>query len=268
MLIHYDKHDKPNGDLLLMLRDRCEDASKRIETARQAIAEAEDELGKWKAALELELRRAKNGGPDTANLIAIPEDEHMKHDVFRKVLLAAGKPLKPTEIIQKVAPRLSKSYVYYLISEGTKNGTLKEKNGKVGLVELSGNGHVNNNGHDAEAPISYGGPLALPFELNEAPNFNFFVDALSDRGKKFMLELKERIHGIDAYEFASLLGYENPRQIGGLAGGGLAKIAKNTGINLKDVYRTEITFSKGKRTVRFYPGKLLLALPKEEKPAV
>lgn len=74
--------------------------------------------------------------------------------------------------------------------------------------------------------------------------------------------------GVEAFELAQKLGYESPRQIGGLTGGGLAKAANRFRIPLKDVYRTEITFPEGKRRVTFYPGKLVVSLlQKEQKPA-
>ena len=115
------------------------------------------------------------------------------------------------------------------------------------------------NGHNYRAPVSVS---ASPLESIRVPNFTTFMETLSERGRKFVVELKARPNGIDAYEFAKLLGYQEPRQIGGLTGGGIAKAAKTTGINLRYVYRTEIKFPEGKRTVMFYPGKLLLALPK------
>ena len=55
---------------------------------------------------------------------------------------------------------------------------------------------------------------------------------------------------------------------GGLTGGGISKIAKRHGVKVKDIYRIETTFPAGKRTVTFYPGKLVLTMDKEEKPAV
>jgi hypothetical protein len=38
----------------------------------------------------------------------------------------------------------------------------------------------------------------------------------------------------------------------------LAKIAARTKVDLKKIYRTEITTPNGTRTVTFYPGELLL----------
>lgn len=125
------------------------------------------------------------------------------------------------------------------------------------------------NGRTTHQPSSIAavGPIAAPVrQPAKQPDFRGFLDAISDRGRVFVSELKHHPSGIDAYELAKRIGYADPRQIGGLTGGGLAKIATRYGIKLADVYRTEITFPEGKRTVTFYPGKLIVALI-EQKPA-
>lgn len=96
-----------------------------------------------------------------------------------------------------------------------------------------------------------------------------FVNELSDRGRDFIRIVRQHFAGgIEANDLAAKLGFQDARQIGGLTGGGVAKIAKRHGVKMKDIYRAETTFPGGKRTVTFYPGKLVLAMDKEEKPAV
>lgn len=88
-------------------------------------------------------------------------------------------------------------------------------------------------------------------------DFNGFYSHLPERGKLFIKILKEHPDGIEAGEMASLLGFENANQIGGLTGGGLSKIAKRFSIKVKHVYTTDVKFPDGKRRRMFYPGRLL-----------
>ncbi len=80
------------------------------------------------------------------------------------------------------------------------------------------------------------------------PDVEGFMSALSDRAKSFILILKKHPEGIEANALAPLLGLNDPRQIGGFTGGGLAKIAKKFRIKMKDIYKSEVTFPDKKRT--------------------
>ncbi|MGD0520398.1 MAG: hypothetical protein ABSA48_04005 [Terracidiphilus sp.] len=121
-----------------------------------------------------------------------------------------------------------------------------------------------------------GTPKVTPAPTNKAPvspsaraDFNGFVATISDRGRKFISTLKRNEQGIEANDLARALEFNEPKQIGGLTGGGLAKVAHKQGIDLNDVYRTEITTPNGKRTLTYYPGRLILnILHPEEKPAI
>lgn len=125
------------------------------------------------------------------------------------------------------------------------------------------------NGHHPSAPRT-DERIAAPL-LADAPTANLsaedklekFLLLTSDRGRKFVRVLKEHPDGIEAKVFAEKLGFTNPTQIGGLVGGGLAKTAEKSGLDLAKLYRKEITTPDGVRTVMFYPGKLL----RSEKPA-
>lgn len=119
------------------------------------------------------------------------------------------------------------------------------------LIGLNGHRHPQRTVLKA-APV---GEVATITRSAIAPDFEGFYLALSDRGRKFIDTLRFSPQGIDAYDMAPLLDYQDPRQIGGLTGGGLAKIAKRFHIKLEDVYRTEVTFPDNKRKLTFYPGK-------------
>jgi hypothetical protein len=135
------------------------------------------------------------------------------------------------------------------------------------------------NGHGQHAPsapvlavsIKRTTPAIPAVVVNPSQDFHGFLSNLSERGQIFITELRKHPEGIEANTFAGKLGYKDARQIGGLTGGGLAKIAKRFGVRLKDVYKAAITFPSGQRTVTFFPGKLLMALAfefEQEKPAV
>jgi hypothetical protein len=124
------------------------------------------------------------------------------------------------------------------------------------------------NGYGRHAPqVRVSADSQLKADLKDI--YAEFVNDLSERGRDFLRIVRQHFAGgIEANTLAGKLGFQDARQIGGLTGGGISKIAKRHGIKVKDIYRAETTFPTGKRTVTFYPGKLLLAMDKEEKPAV
>jgi hypothetical protein len=96
-----------------------------------------------------------------------------------------------------------------------------------------------------------------------------FLKNTSDRGRAFVRALLHHPDGIEANALAAKMGFQDARQIGGLSGGGLVKTAKKHGIKLEHLYRREITMgADGKRTVIFFPGRLITAMSAIEKPAV
>lgn len=129
------------------------------------------------------------------------------------------------------------------------------------------------NGHNPVATklsIPANEDLPQPIQIAaRRPDFTAFLNAISDRGRDFIRLLRDHPQGIEANELAGKLGYQDARQIGGLTGGGLAKGAKKHSVRLKDVYRAVISFPNGKRTVTFFPQKLIKGLSLEqEKPAI
>jgi len=104
--------------------------------------------------------------------------------------------------------------------------------------------------------------IAVTFQagtFQAANDIHGFISSYSnsERAKSFISALRDHPNGIDAHDLARLLNLNDPRQIGGFTGGGLAKIAKKFGIKMKDIYKSEVTFPAGKRTRIFYPGKLV-----------
>jgi hypothetical protein len=108
---------------------------------------------------------------------------------------------------------------------------------------------------------------AQPSFLTRTSDFTGFLKDVSDRGRLFLNTLQHHPNGIDSNTLAGKLGFQDARQIGGLTGAGITRVAKKHGVKIKDIYRSEITFPQNKRTVMFYPGKLILTMS-EEKPAI
>ncbi len=117
-----------------MLKDRREEARKRMERARQDFAH-------WDAALDIELRRNGTDKVSTASKrLSTPKDEtavreegarptlvlQTKADVFKQALRAAGKPLKPSEIEPLVKGLVSHAYIYRLVKDLKLSGELEE----------------------------------------------------------------------------------------------------------------------------------------------
>jgi hypothetical protein len=124
------------------------------------------------------------------------------------------------------------------------------------------------NGHATVTPVLPEKKVEMRVATLE-PDVEGFLAALSDRARSFIGILKKHPEGIEANTLAPLLGLNDPRQIGGFTGGGLAKIAKKFRIKMKDIYKSEVTFPNGKRTRTFYPGKVIKRQPLQmEKPAV
>lgn len=239
----------------------------RREAARLRVEAAEADFRKWSDAVELEERGEYDAseGEATQRLATLTLDSvRRKEDILRTALRTAGRPLKPTEILEMVKPAMSRASVYLLANQLKENGELVEHEGKFSLVSVNGNG----NGHHAPVATTPEKKTSERVETAE-PDFGGFMADLSDRGKSFISVLTQHPQGIEANALAPLLGLNEAIQIGGFTGGGLAKIAKKFRIRMKDIYKSEVSFPNKKRTRMFYPGKLLKNRPLQmEKPAV
>ena len=88
-----------------------------------------------------------------------------------------------------------------------------------------------------------------------APDYHKFFLLLSDKGKKFFEIIRQYPSGVEAKPLSNQLGFTSANQIGGLAGGGLAKLAKKSGVRLSRLYTSEVRFTNGVRERMFKPGK-------------
>ena len=126
------------------------------------------------------------------------------------------------------------------------------------------------NGYGSHAPKQ---PISAPVNMQPKlfsgnDDYAGFVKNISDRGRLFLNTLQHHPEGIDSNTLAGKLGFQDARQIGGLTGAGIARVARKHGVRIKDIYRAEVTFPGKKRTVTFYPGEALSLVRNEEKPAV
>lgn len=99
-------------------------------------------------------------------------------------------------------------------------------------------------------------PIGTIIETS-GPDIHGFISELTERGRLFIKALRDNPSGVEANDLAAFLKLNDPRQIGGFTGGGLAKMAKKFGIKMRDIYSTQVTFPDGKRRRMFYPGKLI-----------
>ncbi|SRR5712692_2788196 len=87
------------------------------------------------------------------------------------------------------------------------------------------------------------------------PDYDNFKKALTAKAKQFLSILRQNPNGTSADHLAERLGFNTPVQIGGMAGGGLAKTAQKFGVELENVYMREIKFENGERRVIYKPGR-------------
>lgn len=114
------------------------------------------------------------------------------------------------------------------------------------------------NGHRSAAPTTSRKRAASGVAVVAGNNdVHGFVSALPDRARTFIAALRDHPDGVEAQDLALLLKLNDARQIGGFTGGGLSKLAKKYKINMRDIYKSEVTFPAGKRTRMFYAGKLI-----------
>ena|SRR5580658_4594254 len=95
---------------------------------------------------------------------------------------------------------------------------------------------------------------------HDTVSFEQFYEGLADRSRRFVdAVFAAGPSGIESTDLAKVLGFTQPRQIGGLTGGGLAKSAKKAGLTTSDIYATGYTSTNGKDQRVFYPGPFLKA---------
>jgi hypothetical protein len=125
-------------------------------------------------------------------------------------------------------------------------GTIEE------LQKFLGFNNHNGNGSFPQPSIAQ---HPLQQRVSSEPDYAGFKKKLTGKAKQFVFILSQNPKGISADHLASELGFTSGVQLGGMAGGGLAKHALDCDINLDDVYLREKTFVNGERRVIYRPGK-------------
>jgi hypothetical protein len=115
------------------------------------------------------------------------------------------------------------------------------------LAGLNGNGHAK----DSAAPIAVKpGIQRFPRESD----YEGFKKKLTAKAKQFVVILSQNPNGINADHLAGQLGFQSGVQLGGMAGGGMAKHADEFNVDLSRVYTREKLFANGVRRVIYKPG--------------
>jgi hypothetical protein len=123
--------------------------------------------------------------------------------------------------------------------------------------ELLGVNSNNGSGH-APPPARRGRPRkqSVSMRINDGtPDYAGFKKTISESGRKFIEVVRQHPNGIVADELAEKIGLKNAVQIGGITGGGLAKVARRFNVELANVYTIEKKFENGMRETRYRPGK-------------
>lgn len=101
-------------------------------------------------------------------------------------------------------------------------------------------------------------PRVTPMpDSGAGPNYAAFFQALSEKGKRLIEILKENKAGISAELLAEKMGFRSTNQIGGVTGGGMARLANRYKIDLSTVYTADIRFDGGQRQTTYRPGSAL-----------
>jgi hypothetical protein len=127
------------------------------------------------------------------------------------------------------------------------------------IAKLAGlNGHSRNGSPSPVLPPAF--PATHSRIRSSEPDYAGFKRKLTTKAKQFLAILAQNPTGISADHLASQLGFQSGVQLGGMAGGGLAKHAGDFNIDLSYVYIREKRFVNGVRSVIYKPGAYLNAL--------
>jgi len=92
-------------------------------------------------------------------------------------------------------------------------------------------------------------------------DYKGFWGAITDKAKEFFIALHKVPDGIPLDVLAAELSFDNSMKVGGVTGGGIAKLAPKFGLRTEDLYQRVMTRKKGERIVIYKPGKDMGKLP-------
>jgi len=115
------------------------------------------------------------------------------------------------------------------------------------------------NGHGSHVQTAAHGSLRPPPAKEIVRDVDAFFREVNntERGAKFISAMRRHPNGVEASDLAPMLGLKDAKQIGGYTGGGLSKITAKHGIDMREIYTSEVDYPDGKRVRMFYPGSLL-----------
>jgi hypothetical protein len=122
------------------------------------------------------------------------------------------------------------------------------------IKELAGlNGH-SSNGQSVRSKNAERAAVSSFVSSPKVNDYDGFKKALTDKARKFLRVLSANPNGISSDHLAEAMGFKSGSQLGGMTGGGIAKVAVRFGVGLESVYRHEVKFGKEGRVVTYYPG--------------
>lgn len=96
---------------------------------------------------------------------------------------------------------------------------------------------------------------------NDEPDYKAFFNAIGDRGRKFFAVLRQNQGGVTGEDLAEKIGFNNPIQIGGLTGAGLARWAREFDVPLAKLYQKQRNkLETGAWQTTYKPGSEILRL--------
>lgn len=112
------------------------------------------------------------------------------------------------------------------------------------------------NGHSAPPLVGAMKDMALATKQNARPSKDYpnFKASLTDKARQFFHILHENPNGITSEHLATKLGFQSGAQLGGMAGGGIGKMAAKFGIDVSDLYVAKAEFGPNGRVVTYLPG--------------
>jgi len=135
-------------EFLETLKSRREAAKRKLDSARQLVTSAEEEVAMWDSAVRTEesarVSQVVDALDDSAgNLLVLDAPHHAlalsltdvrrKSDILKNAL-RAGSALKIGDLAKRVAPAVSKSSVYALVKQMIADGVLtQDPEGRVSL---------------------------------------------------------------------------------------------------------------------------------------
>jgi hypothetical protein len=113
---------------------------------------------------------------------------------------------------------------------------------------------VGTNGHNERVSPARRAGVRNRSVDSQQPDYASLKASLTDKARKFFQILHDNPNGITSEFLAAKLGFQSGSQIGGMTGGGIAKIAGKFGVDVESLYMTKVVFGPNGRVVTYHAG--------------